>query len=238
MRWLRRTRTWSIPSGRDWRDVRFTVIDVETTGLDLLVDDIVSIGVVDIVHGWVDSSKSWYQLVRPRRRIDVEAIKTHCLTQDLLASAPDIADVAGPLLERLQGSVPVAHAAWIERAFIDRALAPSGWRIPRQLVDTAVLSQAAVPLTTVGHEPHLESLARELGLPVFTPHHALGDTMTTAILMIALATRLEAEQGRAVVGQLVGTTRNRASRHSSRERITGRDPAHGAPPQRLPPPTP
>ncbi|WP_457110326.1 3'-5' exonuclease [Marmoricola sp. URHA0025 HA25] len=195
----------------DWRAARFTVIDVETTGLNLKADDIVSIGVVDVVQGWVDSATSWYQLVRPSCGIGIEAAKTHGLTRDELASAPDIADVIGPLHERMRGSVLVAHAAWIERAFIDRALAPLRWRMPRDLVDTAGLSQAAGLSTKAGHAPHLESLAQELGLPVFTPHHALGDTMSTAIIMIALATRLEAERGSLLVGDLV-----RISRHADR----------------------
>ena len=44
-----------------------------------------------------------------------------------------------------------------------------------------------------GHEPALEFLARSLNLPVYTPHHALGDAMTTAAVFLALATRIENE---------------------------------------------
>jgi DNA polymerase III subunit epsilon len=35
---------------------------------------------------------------------------------------------------------------------------------------------------------------RRMGLPVHTPHHALGDAFTTAQLFLALATRLERGQ--------------------------------------------
>jgi DNA polymerase-3 subunit epsilon len=37
----------------------------------------------------------------------------------------------------------------------------------------------------------LEYAATALGLPVHSPHHALGDAVTTASLFIALAARLE-----------------------------------------------
>jgi DNA polymerase-3 subunit epsilon len=37
----------------------------------------------------------------------------------------------------------------------------------------------------------LEYAATELGLPVHSPHHALGDAVTTAGLFIALAGQLE-----------------------------------------------
>ena len=217
--------TWNLSLDTDWRDAQFTVIDVETTGLDLEADDIVSIGSVDIVHGWVDTSTSWYQLVRPRRIIHIEAIKTHGLTRELLASAPNIADVADALRERLRLSVPVAHAAWIERAFVDRALAPMRCRMPRGLVDTAVLAQAAGMSSMAGYEPHLESIAKALGLPVFTPHHALGDTMTTAILMITLATQLESRQGSVSVAQLARMSRRGAFGSPGR----GRAPFSGTP---------
>jgi DNA polymerase-3 subunit epsilon len=39
-------------------------------------------------------------------------------------------------------------------------------------------------------EPSLESLALQLNLPVHTPHHALGDALTTAQVLIVLASRL------------------------------------------------
>jgi len=213
MRLLHRARTWRTSSKRNWRDVRFTVIDVETTGLHLKTDEIVSIGAVDIVGGCVDNATSWYQLVCPRQAIDVEAIKTHGLTRDELAAAPDIADMADTIHERVRDAVPVAHAAWIERNFIDRALAPLGCRTPRQWVDTAALSQAAGMSTRAGYEPHLESLAQELGLPVFTPHHALGDTMTTAVLMIVLATRLESTRSPLSVGDLLEMSKARSQPH-------------------------
>ena len=42
-----------------------------------------------------------------------------------------------------------------------------------------------------GHEPSLELLARQLDLPVYAPHHALGDAVTTAAVFLALATKAE-----------------------------------------------
>ncbi|MCX6429673.1 MAG: hypothetical protein NTX12_01640, partial [Actinobacteria bacterium] len=45
-----------------------------------------------------------------------------------------------------------------------------------------------------GKEPSLESLARRMNLPVYSPHHALRAAMTTAIMFLALATEIEREK--------------------------------------------
>lgn len=67
----------------------------------------------------------------------------------------------------------------------------TGTTLPVPVVDTAALSRAAgLTDTPDGYEPPLELLARQLNLPVYTPHHALGDAMTTALVFLALIARL------------------------------------------------
>ena len=214
MAWPRRATPWSADIDGDWRETRFTVIDVETTGLDLKHDEIVSIGAVDVAGAMVDVPTSWYQPVRPQVPIDTEALKVHALTEDELATAPTMPEVIELLGARLRGSVLVAHAAWVERAFLDRALAPLRERVPNGVVDTATLARHCGLWHEEGsREINLELLARRLGMPIFTPHHALGDAMTTAVLLLVLATRLEAERGRVRTRDLV-----ELSRRGGRER--------------------
>lgn len=184
-------RAWPSPADGPWRAADFAVIDVETTGLDLRRDEVISLGVVPM-HGARIGVDRWYQVVRPERPIDPEAMKVHALTPAEVASAPPLAAVLEELRGLLHGRVVVAHAAWVERAFLDRALAPRRERLPLELVDTAALSRAAGVRSAGTHEPDLELLARDLGLPVHTPHHALGDAVTTAQVLMVLATRLEA----------------------------------------------
>lgn len=210
MSWLRRTAPWSADIDGDWRETRFTVIDVETTGLDLQHDEIVSIGAVDVAGARVDVTTSWYQPVRPSVPIHAEALKIHALTRDELASAPMMPEVLELLGARLRGSVLVAHAAWVERAFLDRALAPLRERVPNGVVDTATLARECGLWPEEGdREINLELLARQLEMPVFTPHHALGDAMTTAVLLLVLATRLEGDRGSLSTRDLVSLSRRR-----------------------------
>ena len=200
-RWAR-PRPWPAPADLPWRQATFAVVDLEATGLDLRRDEVGSGGVV-VVRGGRITADRWYQPVRPSRPIDPEAMKLHGLTAAELAQAPTLVDVLPELRTRLRDTTIVAHAAWVERAFLDRALRPLGERLPDGLVDTASLARAAGLAVPDTHAPDLETLARHLGLPVHTPHHALGDALTTAEVLLVLATKLAAARPALGVADLV-----------------------------------
>jgi DNA polymerase-3 subunit epsilon len=184
---------------RGWRQAEFVVLDFETTGLDLRRDEIVSYGAVLVRAGRVAVDSRVYGLVRPTRTISRAAAAVHGLVAADLRQAPGLDEAAEVLADLLTDRVLVAHAAWIEFAFLRRALGSQGIRLDGPVVDTAALSRA-VGLTAPGteSEPRLESLAAGLGLPVHTPHHALGDALTTAGVFLALATRLDRGQAQTV----------------------------------------
>jgi DNA polymerase-3 subunit epsilon len=191
-----------------WREAEFCVLDLETTGLDLGRDDIVSFGAALVIRGRIPCGRLAYREVRPARPVSVGALTVHGLRTADLADAPAIDDVLDEVIDLLAGRTLVAHAAWVERAFLDRVLRRRGYRIGRAVVDTAALLRAcrlAGPAT--GTEPNLEDAARRLGLPVHTPHHALGDAFTTAEVFLALATRLERGR-RLTVGNLCSVSRH------------------------------
>jgi DNA polymerase-3 subunit epsilon len=192
MRLLRR-RALPVPDSRTpWREAEFCVIDLETTGLDLRRDEIVSYGAALVRQARIPCGDVVYRQLRPSRPISVTAMTVHGLRAADLAGAPPITEALDELVELLAGRVPVAHAAWVERAFLDRALGSGGHRLNRVMVDTAgLLRGSRLDGGEAGREPDLEAAARRMGLPVHTPHHALGDAFTTAELLLALATRME-----------------------------------------------
>ena len=99
-RW-RRAKPWSAPMASNWRQARFSAIDVETTGLDLRNDEIVSIGVVDVVHARIEVNR-WYQVVRPSRPIETEAMKIHALTERDTVTAAREHHATGAALHQLR----------------------------------------------------------------------------------------------------------------------------------------
>ncbi|WP_327004470.1 3'-5' exonuclease [Dactylosporangium sp. NBC_01737] len=196
MRPRRRVSLAGVGPRTPWREAEFCVVDVETTGLDLRRDDVISYGAVIVRQARIPCGQVVYRELRPTRPISVAAMTVHGLRSADLADAPPIGDVLDELIDLLAGRVLVAHAAWVERAFLDRALRPRGRRLGRTVIDTAALLRACrLADPGAGHEPNLEAAAKRLGLPVHTPHYALGDAFTTAQLLLALATRLERAAG-------------------------------------------
>lgn len=177
------------------------MVDLETTGLDLDRDTIVSYGAVVVSGSCIDVATARYGLVAPESDLRAESIPVHELRRCDLDHAPSLDDALDLLVPLLEGRVLVAHAAWIERAFLGRALRRRGRRLVGPCIDTAALARAADVVGHLGgHEPALEPLATRLGLEPHTPHHALGDALTTAEVFLLLAHRLER-----VVAHTVGT---------------------------------
>jgi DNA polymerase-3 subunit epsilon len=184
-----------------WRDALYTVLDIETSGLDARCDTILAIGAVDVEGGQIVLDRCWQTLVRPPAELALapEAIQIHQLLRADVDRAPPVDAVLPELLCRLQGRVLVVHVAAIDVAFLDRALQQFyRTRLRGPALDTArlattlkhderFLTGAVAPPTTLA----LDTLAAQVGLPAFPAHNALNDALTTAQLFLALATRSE-----------------------------------------------
>jgi DNA polymerase-3 subunit epsilon len=179
----------------DWRADTFVVIDLETTGLDSRRDHIVSYGAVPIRDGRVKTAESIYGLVQVPGDVPGSSTKFHNLRTQDLDGAPSLADCVAALDDMIDGHPVVAHCAWVERSFLRKAFRRSYLPFSSSIVDTAVLAHRVLEIDI---DPDkvvaLEYAATALGLPVHSPHHALGDAVTTASLFIALAGRLERGQ--------------------------------------------
>lgn len=188
-----------------WRTQEFLALDFETTGLDLRRDHIVAYGAVPVVEGRIRAAGALSGLVKPHKAMSDDALRIHCLHQRDLESAPPLSAAVAHLLPALTGRVVIAHCSWIERALLRRAMAKTSTaRYHSRMVDTEVLARHALSLPDEGtHAISLEWLACKLGMPVHTPHLALGDAMTTAEVFLALAHRLEAQRGALTVRQLL-----------------------------------
>jgi DNA polymerase-3 subunit epsilon len=183
-----------------WREAEFCVVDLEATGMDLRHDDIVSYGAVLVRSGRIVARSCLYGLVKPIRPVSEGALTVHALTSAELVDAPPLSQCAEALSEMMRGRALVAHAAWVERAFLNRAFKTRDLRLDGPILDTAALARETglAPSGSEDTEPSLERLALDLRLPVHTPHHALGDALTTAEVLLALVTRLEAREQQTV----------------------------------------
>jgi DNA polymerase III subunit epsilon len=194
-----------------WRAVPYSVLDIETTGLEVGSDALLAIGLIEIEEGQVRLDRRWETLVRPPAHAPLrpDAVAVTGLLRGDTAGAPPLDAVLPELLSRLGGRVLVVHMAEVDVAFLNRALRQQyGIGLRGPVLDTARLALALHGderfLGGNGQEPALQlaALCERLGLPTYTAHDALGDAITTAQLFLAQATALEAH-GRATLAALV-----------------------------------
>jgi DNA polymerase III subunit epsilon len=176
----------------NWRSINYCAIDLETTGLNFKTDEIISIGAVQIQSARVISEANYYREVRPNRSPTSSSIRIHGIRGADLTDALPVESVMPDFAELLRGKVVIAHAAWVETAFLKNRLADLNLEFSKRLIDTASLARACeIVDDVIDHEPSLEFLAKILKLPVYSPHNALGDALTSAVIFLALATEIE-----------------------------------------------
>ncbi len=158
----------------------FAVVDFETTGLRPGRDQVVEVAVVT-VDEFGAVSDEWSTLVKPSRPVAGGGV--HGVFNADVREAPTFRDVAGDLLERLDNTVPVAHNARFDSAFLEAELGRLGHRFPCQWLCTLELAGQL----DFSWSRSLRACCANLGLPHDNGHSALVDAQATARLLAFLS---------------------------------------------------
>ncbi len=94
-----------------WREASFAVVDLETTGLDPRIHEVLSVGVVPVDGGRIVLGRSYYSTVRPRVAPDSRSVVIHGIRPVDAAAARPADEVASELVEQLDDRILVAHVA-------------------------------------------------------------------------------------------------------------------------------
>jgi DNA polymerase-3 subunit epsilon len=174
----------------DWplEELPILVFDSETTGLDVAIVRVISLGAV-----WTHGHRLYPRinldsLVNPGEPIPPRSTAVHGITDRMVAGAPDFAAGWPPLAEMIEGVVVVGHSIGFDLAILKAECARHGlaWKTPPAL-DTALLYSALYPKEM---DIGLESLAARFGVEIEGRHTALGDALVTAEVWIALMAQL------------------------------------------------
>jgi len=173
---------WSLVPEPAWLgvplgEVRFAVVDVETTGMRARGDD--RITEIAVVH--VDGPRvqlAFQALVNPGRPIPWRIAQLTGISDVVVAEAPPFAAVADQVAGALAGRVFVAHNARFDwgfvRAELDRAL---GFEARMPQLCTVRLCRRLVPEL---ERRSLDSVMHFFGLETDQRHRAAGDALVTA----------------------------------------------------------
>lgn len=169
-------------------EATFAVVDLETTGSVIGVDEIIEIGLVRISGGKITDRLD--TLVWSDRQIPPWVARLTGITNTDLDGAPTFSDVAERLLELLADVVFVAHDIRFDLPFLRWEFARRGLPPPPVTgLCTLELSRQLWP-DIPSHS--LPDLARSLGVAHDNPHRAGDDAVATGgVLLQALQTAHE-----------------------------------------------
>jgi DNA polymerase-3 subunit epsilon len=176
--------------------IRFVVLDTETTGLNPKKDKILSIGAIGVQNFSVHLQDSFSAELKQDFEKN-ESIAVHEITPGKSAQAQDEKEVLGAFLKYLQGAVIIAHHAQFDYQILSEAYQKNfGFKLQNQMYDTMWMLKRVdehfqhQSLVKPG-EYQLESLCKRYHIPMEAEHTALGDAFATALLFTRLLKKLE-----------------------------------------------
>ncbi|MGO1972598.1 MAG: DEDD exonuclease domain-containing protein [Propionibacteriaceae bacterium] len=173
--------------GQPLFDVTFVVVDLETTG-STAEDSITEIGAVKVRAGEVVGE--FQTLVNPNGHIPALVAVLTGITNQMVASAPRLAQVLPSFLEFATGSVLVAHNAGFDVGFLRRACTEHEHPWPDfGVLDTVKLSRSILLRDEVPNHK-LGTLARHFRATTTPNHRALSDARATVDVLHGLMERV------------------------------------------------
>ena len=161
----------------------FVVVDVETTGTDPKMADLVEVAAVRVKGGKI--TDRWSTFVNPGRPI--VGHQMHGITDKDVKGAPSPAEAARKALDFVGDAQFVGHSVGFDIAFLEEALG-DGTRVAQgTYLDTLVIAREGYPDL---ENYKLGTLANFFGVDLTASHRALPDAEATANLLIWFANDL------------------------------------------------
>lgn len=176
------------------REQRWIVVDLETSGLNLNRDQVLSIGAVVIEDGAIDLGQCFERtLLRPGQSVN-PSVLIHGLGPSALAAGSDPAQALLEFMEFVGDSPLLAFHAPFDQHMLARALKDSlGYRLQHAFLDVADIARLLCPHATL-REAGLDDWIDYFKLQVQERHHASADALATAELALILFSRARQQQ--------------------------------------------
>ena len=153
----------------------FVVVDIETTGLKPAGAEIIEVAAVKVKNGEIVDV--FQALIRPEYGIPAFITNFTGITEEMVESAPHIAEILLPFCEFIDQLPIVGHNVQFDLNFLNHNTKQYfGHVIKNPSIDTLALARKSVK-DTKNHK--LETLAHYFGIDASNNHRALKDVYMT-----------------------------------------------------------
>ncbi len=164
-------------------ETRCVVVDVETTGLNLMQDSLISIGAVAVVNGKIELGDSFYVVLQQQAASEKGNILVHGIgsTAQLEGAAP--VDALLDFLDYLGKAPLIAFHVTFDETMIRRAFHDYlGYSFKHPWMDMAYVMPGLNPTLAKKYRA-LDDWIGHFGIRIDMRHNALADALATAQLL-------------------------------------------------------
>ncbi len=168
---------------------RYVVVDVETTGLNLVTDSLISIGAVALTNGRIALQDSFSVVLQQREASRKENILVHGISGSAQRDGLPPAEALLAFLEFLGSSPLVAFHVAFDETMIRRAIKQYlGFNFSHPWLDLAYVMPALNPDLMHSHRV-LDDWSQRFSIYNEERHNALADALATAQLLLVAMTQ-------------------------------------------------
>ena len=173
---------------------RFVVVDVETTGLNLNRDQVLSIGAVVIDKGGIPLGQQFQRTLMREYQTPGPSVLIHGIAPSEIAAGDDPVEVLLDFMDFVGDSPLLAFHARFDQQMLSRAMKESlGYKFRHPFLDLAEMAPMLCP--QLGKtQTALDEWLELFGLQVQQRHNACADALVSAELALVLFNRAERQQ--------------------------------------------
>ncbi|AWG21660.1 hypothetical protein FFWV33_08985 [Flavobacterium faecale] len=174
------------PKQMNFEDIRFVVLDTETTGFDYDKDRILCIGAVAVKNSKIQVADSFEVYVK-QDVFNKDTVKIHGIRRDGTEVKVSEEEALLQFLDYLDDSIIVAHHTKFDMTMIMKALRRiGGGTVRSKQLDTNFIHKKIAAVDSYQKMYSLDELCEIYNVKKHDRHTALGDALITAYLFLKL----------------------------------------------------
>ena len=181
------------------KNLRYVILDLETTGLNLSHDQVVSLSAVRVVDGRILLGDVFSSLVNPGQAIPSSTIKIHGIVPSMIARAPLLDEIFEEFLRFLGTDILVGYHVRFDLSFLNSCMKRKyGFQLQNLVLDARFMCDKIIYPAHIKNyavrlkgDRGLDAIAKHFDIEMPDRHTALGDALATAMIFQRILVELE-----------------------------------------------